>query len=460
MNFFCFIIFILSFFAKINAIERANLANKINCNTFENIDKLLDYFLENSSTVGIAVGTINDNQLQYYLKGLNSIENNIPISEDSIFEIGSISKIFTTLLLMDQVAKGKICLNDPIEKFLPDVKIPSKNNKKITFNHLLTHTSALPRLPNNLVIGSLENPYKNYDIKELYDFLNNYQLTHIPGTKYEYSNLGIALLGHILTLMTNSSYESLLNTVICKELNLKNTSIFLDNARKKNMAQAYHMKNPVSNWDFKVFEGAGGILSNIKDMTLFLKTCMNLEENYLSKLLCDSYKKKHEISLNLSMGLGWHIFDSIIFHDGATGGYRSFIGFDINKSKGIVVLSNSTENLASELGLFFLDHEKFPIIQTELRSDFLDVNYLKQFIGNFQIDIPEKNLKQVFQIKLFGNQLVVDLSSVFHLIPVKKNIFQLKGLPNHLWKFIFNEDNKLIKLEISQPDGTYEANYL
>ncbi len=120
------------------------------------------------------------------------------ISEDTIFEIGSITKIFTTLILMDMVANGEVVLDEPVETYLPSVKIPELNGKKITLRHLATHYSGLPSLPDNFNPKNPMNPYEDFTSEDLYHFLNHYNLKRAPGEQFEYSNVGLGLLGHIL----------------------------------------------------------------------------------------------------------------------------------------------------------------------------------------------------------------------------------------------------------------------
>lgn len=129
---------------------------------------------------------------------------------DTVFEIGSITKTFTSLLLTEMVTQGEVKLDDPVSEYLTGkAKMPSRNDKQITFLDLATHTSGLPRLPSGIP-ASDENPYSAYSVEQLYEFLSNYKLLFDPGTHYDYSNLGFGLLGHVLALRVGRSYEDLL----------------------------------------------------------------------------------------------------------------------------------------------------------------------------------------------------------------------------------------------------------
>ena len=152
------------------------------------------------------VGIIDENDSDYYCYG-NTAKDGNPIDENTIFEIGSISKVLTCVILADMVVNGEINLNDPLEKFLPEnVKVPSKNGKKITLLNLATHTSGLPRMHSLLPDPK---PYKKYEYTKngMYDFLSNFEITREIGTQYEYSNTGGSLLAHVLSLQEDKSYE-------------------------------------------------------------------------------------------------------------------------------------------------------------------------------------------------------------------------------------------------------------
>ena len=129
------------------------------------------------------------------------------------------TKVFTSLLLMDMTRHGEIALTDPVSKYLPaSVKVPERNNRKITLADLSTQSSGLPRMPTNFAPKDQMNPYADYSVQQMYDFLSGYQLTRDIGSQYEYSNLGVGLLGHVLSLRAGTSYEALVRSRICDPL--------------------------------------------------------------------------------------------------------------------------------------------------------------------------------------------------------------------------------------------------
>src|SRR4029078_9399783 len=134
----------------------------------------------------------------------------LPLDANTVFEIGSLTKTFTATILADMVLRGEVALDDPAQKYLPaSVKVPSRNGRQITLLDLATHTSGLPKIPANLKQTDPQNPYASYSVQDLYDYLTSYTLTRDPGARFEYSNTGVGLLGHILSLKANKSYEDL-----------------------------------------------------------------------------------------------------------------------------------------------------------------------------------------------------------------------------------------------------------
>ncbi len=153
---------------------------------------------------------IDANGRRVFAFGGLSRNDNRRLNGETVFEIGSITKEFTSLLLTDMARRGEVALTDPVSKYLPEgVTVPERNNRKIALADLSTHSSGLPRMPSNFNPKDEANPYADYSVQQLYDFLSGYRLTRDIGTQYEYSNLGAGLLGHALSLRARMSYESL-----------------------------------------------------------------------------------------------------------------------------------------------------------------------------------------------------------------------------------------------------------
>src|SRR5271157_2778321 len=178
--------------------------------------------------VGIVVGVIEPQGRREVAYGSLNQGDSRPLDGDTIFEIGSVTKVFTSLLLADMVQRGEVALTDPVARYLPSqVKMPERGGRQITLQDLATHTSGLPRLPSNLNPKDPANPYADYSVDQLYQFLSGYQLTRDIGSQSEYSNLGGGLLGHVLARPAGMDYEALVKSRICEPLGMKSTGITL-----------------------------------------------------------------------------------------------------------------------------------------------------------------------------------------------------------------------------------------
>jgi CubicO group peptidase (beta-lactamase class C family) len=202
-----------------------------------------------------------------------------PPDEHTIFEIGSITKVFTTLVLADMVLRGEVALDDPAQKYLPEtVQMPTWQGQQISLLHLATHTSSLPRLPDNLekTIKDQANPYANYQVSDMYEFLSSYKLKRPIGSKEAYSNLGMGLLGHVLGLVAGKSYEELVRERILRPLGLNDTSITLNSDQQKRVAPGHTSDGKITaNWDTPSLLGAGALRSTVQDVLSFMAGCMN-----------------------------------------------------------------------------------------------------------------------------------------------------------------------------------------
>ena len=309
---------------------------------------------------GLVVGWIDKGDVKVVAEGVRKAGGTEPVDADSIFEIGSITKVFTALLLQQMVDSGEVTLDDPISKFLPpSVKTPTRNGKQITLLDLATHTSGLPRLPDNLsawqIMMHADNPYAKYTVAELYQCLSDCKLTRDIGAEYEYSNLGMGLAGHLLALKAGTNYESSVIKRICAPLKMDSTRITLSPELKSRLATGHSSSGkPVSNWEIPALPGCGALRSSVNDLLKFLAANMGEPASPLSAAMAKTHVPRREAFAGQQIGLAWHINTaSQVWHNGETGGYHSFIGFDKQAHRGVVVLANS-ENDIDQLGLYVL----------------------------------------------------------------------------------------------------------
>lgn len=324
----------------------------------EDVEASIRKRIEYEASPGIVVGIVDRSGSHYYNFG--KLKPDGPATnEHTIYEIGSISKVFTAIMLAQQVIDGKVKLDDPAQKYLPtEVKLPQRGGKEIPLGMLSDHTSGLPRLPGNLAPANPNNPYADYTVKQMYDFLTGYELPRDIGEKYEYSNLAQGLLGHILARKAGTTYEELMIKTIAGPLQMKETKITLDSKMKKNLAVGYSDGKAVENWDIPTLAGAGAIRSSTSDMLKFLAANLGLTATPLQPAMNLTHQARHDKAGTMRVGLGWHIAKSkagdVIWHNGGTGGYRCFAGFVKETGTGVVVLTNSTAG-ADDIGFRLLN---------------------------------------------------------------------------------------------------------
>ncbi len=316
--------------------------------------------VEAGRTVGIAIGAIDGHRRECFFAGRPAHDGEAPLDEHTVFEIGSITKVFTALLLADAVERGEVRLDEPVQQLLPStVRVPKRGDKEITLFELARHRSGLPRVPANAIPWPAD-PYASYTADKLYAFLNDYQLPRDVGERYEYSNLGAGLLGHVLARRAATSYEDLLVERICKPLKLNDTRITLTPGMTDRLARGYPegSATPTPGWHFDCLAGCGAVRSTVADMLRFLAVNMGLEDSPLAAAIARTHQGRYPCGPpGMSVALGWHVFDrhgvEILWHNGGTGGYHGFCGFDSKRRRGVVVLANSTHNI-DDLGLHVL----------------------------------------------------------------------------------------------------------
>ncbi len=317
----------------------------------------------------------------------------VGVDVDDVFEIGSITKVFTASILADMVARGEVRLDDPVAKYLPSsAHIPSRNGRQITLLDLATQSSGLPRMPSNFTPRDSTNPYADYTVQQMYAFLSGYQLTRDIGDTYEYSNLGVGLLGHALALKARTSYEQLVTRRFLTPLGMTETAITLTPAMRARLAPGHDGEgHVVPNWDLPTLAGAGALRSTAGDLLTFLVANLDSAATPLSRTLVQTHVERQATGdPNLKIGLAWHILTrpvgKIVWHNGGTGGYRSFIGFDPARCIGVVVLCNNGNENVDDIGFHLLD-ETFPLRappprRTEVAVDSL---ILQRYVGEYEL---------------------------------------------------------------------------
>jgi serine-type D-Ala-D-Ala carboxypeptidase/endopeptidase len=316
--------------------------------------------VDDGLNAGIVVGIVTPCGKEIFAYGQTDLSGGQSVDENTVFEIGSIGKTFTALLLADMVERNEVLFDDPIEQYLPEnINVPKFNGRSITLIDLVTHTSGLPPIPDNLAPADELNPYADYTVEQIYEALAQTRLTREIGSRYEYSNFGMGLLGHILSLRAGLNYEALVVTRIANELGMPDTRVTLTSAMQSHLATGYREKEPFPLWDIPTLAGAGALRSTARDMLTFLAANIGLQESSLYEAMQLTHEPLYRVNESMSMrvGLAWHIRIQgalrIIEHHGATGGYWGYAGFIKDQQIGVVVLTNTFNNI-DQIGLDLL----------------------------------------------------------------------------------------------------------
>lgn len=342
--------------------------------------------------VGIVVATVEKGKPAKILTAGGS-GSKAALDGNTVFEIGSVTKVFTTALLADMVARGEVRLDDPISKYLPStVRVPARGGKQITLLDLATQSSGLPRLPNNLKPADMRNPYADYSVQQLYAFLSSYELPRDIGAQFEYSNLGVGLLGHVLSLRAGKSYEALVTERILGPLKMNDTHIVFTPEMREHLATGHDATGVVvANWDLPTLAGAGALRSTANDMAKFLAANLDSTSGPVGRALATAHVPLRDADRQMRIGLAWLTINPfgtpIVWHNGQTGGYHSFIGFDPAKARGVVILTNQGASI-DDIGLHLLD-DRFPVTTVTAPRDRKEVTVsaaiLDAYVGVYQL---------------------------------------------------------------------------
>lgn len=406
-------------------------------------------------SVGMVVGVIGSQGSRTLGYGKLSAGGPRTPDGDTVYEIGSVTKVFTSLLLADMVQKGEVRLDDPVSKYLPaTVKVPEHGGKKITLLDLATQSSGLPRMPSNFRPANPSNPYADYTPAQLYEFLSGYELARDPGAQYEYSNLGVGLLGHALALRAGKDYETLVRERIFEPLKMGSTFITFTPAMKEHLAGGHDATlKPAANWDIATLSGAGAIRSTANDMLRFLSAWLGYTQSPLAAAMKTQLSTRRPTGMaNVEIALGWHILSNydreIIWHNGGTGGYHSFVGFDPKSRTGVVVLSNSANDI-DDIGRHLIE-PRYVLAKIapprEHKEIAVDPKVFDALVGKYQL-APGA----ILSIMHDGDKLMTQLTGqpAFQIFPESETEYFLKVVDAQL-SFVKGADGKVMQVVLHQ----------
>jgi len=326
--------------------KRTKTDNALSTDLDKKIEAIVQPFMFESKTVGLSIGILKDGKTYFYNYGETKKGNGQIPSSKNLYEIGSVTKTFTGILLAKAVTENKIKLSDPVNKYLSkNIPVIKFGNDTLKIIHLSNHTSGLPPLPDNFGSADLINPYKDYDEKKLLEYLQHASLSRKPGEKLEYCNLAVGLLGYILQQVNKMPYEKMVTAFITSKAGMANTRQFLV---KKDSALFVHGYDnnifPNGQWDFKALTAAGSLRSNTEDMLKYAVLNLTTTDNGLKKAITLSHQPTFDDGQQ-KIGLNWFIqnwgWGPLLFHGGATGGYRSLLAINPKTTNAIILLSNT-----------------------------------------------------------------------------------------------------------------------
>jgi len=378
---------------------------------------LADRIDNRKQSVGIVVGIVSPQGRRVISHGQPARSDSRPLDGRTVFEIGSVTKVFNALLLADMAVRKEIALDDPVAKYLPaNVRVPERAGKQITLQDLATHTSGLPRLPNNMPTKDPLNPYADYTSDQLYQFLGGYTLTRDIGSQFEYSNLGAGLLGNALSRRARRPYEVLIRERITARLGMRDTAITLTPSMRARFAVGHDAAlKPVPYWDLPTLAGSGALRSTANDLLIMLENETGLRRSAIRAAMDRQLSTRRPgASSDTEIALGWqvrkHAIGTIFFHSGGTGGFRTFVAFNPQTREGVVALANaSTPVGVDDIGMHILVGEKLadprpPVTHTEVALDRADKEKL---VGRYRL-----SANSVLTMTLEGEQLFAQVAKL------------------------------------------------
>lgn len=353
------------------------------------VDQVVQPVIDTGSAQGIVVAVIENGKAQIFGYG-KGVGESAP-DASTIFEIGSVTKTFTTLALAEMVERKMVALEDPVRKYLPPDAVPpaKEGDAEIRLIDLATQHSGLPRLPGNLHPKDMANPYADYTPQLLYEFLAKQSLRLTPNAAFLYSNLGMGLLGHALSLRYGKSYEQTIVDLVAAPLDMNDTRVTLSADEQKRLAPGHDGDGKqVKNWDLDALAGAGALRSDASDLVRFVQAQIDPPEK-LKGAIELAHVERHKIGAEGAIALAWLIKPDgkTYWHNGGTGGYTTYVSFNTEKKTGVVVMMDSFGSLMDQVG-DRLEHvlagtavEPLPLH----RSITLDSKTLDEYVGSYEV---------------------------------------------------------------------------
>jgi len=420
----------------------------------ERVDPQVKPYIDSDIVDGLAVGIVYEGRTHVF--GYGTVGGGAAPDGNTVYEIGSVTKVFTGILLADAVVRGRVGLDQPVQGLLPDgVTMPERDDVPVQLVHLSTHVSGLPRMPSNFNPADANNPYADYTSALLYEFLSNHRMRRAPGVRYEYSNLAVALLGQVLALEAGTSYEQLLRERLTGPLGMKDTAIQRTPAMQKRLAPGHFADGtPSSNWDLDVFAPAGAIKSTANDMVRFIQAQLDPPDGKTGRAIEMAYAVQQQPidGGGFAICLGWHVARDgrTRWHNGETGGYHSEVLVNRVLGVGVVVLSSTASGevdvLAESLIRMLAGANVPPRVFTEAETVDVPLQVMERYVGRYQL-MPGME----FTVTVENGNLMVGLTgqSAFRVFPRSETEWFYKVVEATI-TFKVDESGRCTELELFQ----------
>ena len=319
---------------------------------------LVQPLIDGEWAVGMTVGLVFDGRVELMGFGRVALGSERAPDVDTVFEIGSVSKVFTGVLTQEVIRLGLLDEQTSVAELMPSGAEVPEGVAAIRVVDLLGQMSGLPRMPSNFEPANPQDPFADYSADKLYEYLSTVDLQRAPGEAYDYSNVGFGLLGHLVGLKAGLSYEQMVAEWVAAPLGMTRTSVLPSAADQTNKASGHGEDlAPVGDWSFDALAGAGALRSTAADMVRFAQANLSPGEGVPGQALGKAQQIIGERPGGL-MASGWHVglalevegADRVLWHNGQTGGYHSFLAVDVDEGLGVVVLSNTAGMVFDQLG--------------------------------------------------------------------------------------------------------------
>lgn len=285
---------------------------------------------------GMAIAVVTVDRVEFYHAGNFSAEDQRPIGPDTLFEIGSVTKVFTAILLADAIERGLVKLDDTVG--------PPFAKSSITYRQLVTHTSGLPRLPAGFRGHDPADPYANYGV----DSLVREFAAAAPKAKpspHAYSNFGFAILGQAIAAVNEESWPVAVKRRITERLDLPDTYASWREADAKRLAPGHRAGKRVPSWSWDAYAPTGAIVSSARDLSRFVRAALGQIDTPVNRTIAATFRRiDGPESAARSSGFAWVLErrdgHRLVWHNGQTGGYHSFVLLNPASQVGVVILAN------------------------------------------------------------------------------------------------------------------------